>query len=90
MLKWTLLGRIALAYSKGHIASISYNNLYSEAGITINNKMQRTRLKEAMLRMLDYWKSIKVVKGYKEYSINGKIAGLEFSVYPKEQHKEIE
>ena len=90
MLKWTLLGRIALAYSKGHIASISYNNLYSEAGITINNKMQRTRLKEAMLRMLDYWKSIKVVKGYKEYSINGKIAGLEFSVYPKEQHNEIE
>ena len=52
--------------------------------------MQRTRLKEAMLRMLDYWKSIKVVKGYKEYSINGKITGLEFSVYPKEQHKEIE
>ena len=92
MLKWTLLGRLALAYSKDYIANISYNNLYSEAGIVLstNDRKQKTRLREAILRMFDYWKSIKVVKSYKEYSTNGKVTGLEFSVYQKDKHKEIE
>ena len=90
ILKGKLLGRIALAYNKDYIANINYNSLYSEAGIAFTNKMQKARLRDTIIKMFDYWKSIKLVKAYKEYSTNGKITGLEFSVYPKEKHKEIE
>lgn len=90
ILKGKLLGRIALAYNKNYIANVNYNSLYSEAGIAFTNKMQKARLRDTIIKMFDYWKSIKLVKAYKEYSTNGKIAGLEFSLYPKEKHKEIE
>lgn len=89
ILKGKLLGRIALAYNKDYIANVNYDSLYSEAGIVLINKMQKTRLRDTIIKMFDYWKSIKLVKAYKEYSTNGKVTGLVFSVYPKDKHKEI-
>ena len=65
---------------KGHRNNykILYSTIYSECGLEEpTDRTIKSRDRETIKKMLDYWKSHSYIKGYKDSKDSNKITGIE-------------
>lgn len=79
-----LLRRIeTMRSTKGKSNKIKYDSIYAEIGLEINlldavqAKKKTKKIRDAIKKILDYWKELKYIKGYSEYKSGKSFAGID-------------